>query len=138
MDSVRLRLFLVEDDEVDVLSIKRALAQAGLEHPLYIARDGSEALQMLRDGKVPCERLLMLLDLYMPKMNGLETLQALRADAKFGFLPVVLLTTSQDEQAKIDAYKLNVAGFIRKPVDGAELAKQLTALCNFFSAIEMP
>jgi CheY-like chemotaxis protein len=138
MDPVRLRLLLVEDDEVDVLSVKRALKQRDLDPPLHVARDGQEALQMLREGKVSRDRLLVLLDLYMPRMSGIEFLQALRQDPELSRLPVVLLTTSQDEQVKLDAYQLNVAGFLRKPLDPTELAQQLAALCRFFSAVEMP
>src|SRR5262245_55523618 len=102
MENVRLRLFLVDDDEVDVCSVKRALQQRELNYPLYVASDGQEALQALREGRVPRDRLLMLLDLYMPKMNGLELLHAIRNDPQLNPIPVVLMTTSQDEQAKLD------------------------------------
>lgn len=138
METTRLRILLVEDDEVDMLSVKRALHQQDHAPPLYVARDGQQALQLLRDGTVPLERLLVLLDLYMPRMNGIEFLQALRQDPELGRLPVVLLTTSQDEQIKLDAYQLNVAGFLRKPIDTTQLSQQLAALCAFFSAVEMP
>lgn len=133
----RLRLLLVEDDEVDVINIKRALLKRGLDYPLYVAKDGLQALAALREEQIPRERLLIILDLYMPKMNGLETLKAMRQDPALSLLPVVLLTTSSDEQAKLDAYHLNVAGFLRKPVDPAELEQQLAALCNYWAAIEM-
>jgi len=135
---VRLRLLLVEDDEVDVISIKRALQQLELDCPLHVVSDGQQALAALREGQVPRERLLILLDLYMPRMNGLETLQAIRQDPELNMLPVVLMTTSQDEQVKLNAYNLNVAGYLRKPVEPAELEQQLAALCSYWSAIEMP
>lgn len=134
----RLRLLLAEDDEVDVMNIQRALEQLGLGYPLHIARDGQEALDELRAGRVPRDRLLVLLDLYMPRLGGLETLQAIRNDPDLTALPVVLLTTSHDEQVKLDAYHLNVAGYLRKPFDRVELAQQLEVLCNYWAAIEMP
>src|SRR4051794_38544471 len=116
MRTERLRLLLVEDDEVDILNMKRALQQRGLDYPLYVVNDGHQALVALRDAQVPRDRLLILLDLYLPKMNGLETLKEIRRDPRLGILPVVLLTTSQDEQLKLDAYALHVAGYLRKPV----------------------
>jgi CheY-like chemotaxis protein len=134
----RLRLLLAEDDEVDVMNIQRALEKLGLPYPLHVARDGQEALDELRSGRVPRERLLVILDLYMPRLGGLETLQAIRNDPELTSLPVVLLTTSQDEQVKLDAYHLNVAGYLRKPFDRLELGHQLEVLCNYWSAIEMP
>lgn len=138
MTTERLRLLLVEDDEVDAMNIRRALQQRGLEYPLHVVGDGQQALAALREGLVPRRRLLILLDLYMPKLNGLETLQAIRQDPELSMLPVVLLTTSQDEQTKLDAYGLNVAGYLRKPVDPAELVQQIDALCNYWAATEMP
>lgn len=138
MTTDRLRLLLVEDDEVDAMSVRRALAQRGLEYPLHVVSDGEQALEALRKGEIPRRRLLLLLDLYMPKLDGLETLRALRKDPELRILPVVLLTTSADEQAKLDAYGLNIAGYLRKPVDPEELAQQLEALCNYWAATEMP
>ena len=134
----RLRLLLADDDEVDVMNIQRALEQRGLHYPLHIARDGQAALDELRSGRVPRDRLLVLLDLYMPRLGGIETLQAIRNDPELTMLPVVLLTTSNDERLKLDAYHLNVAGYLRKPVDPVELEQQLEVLCNYWSAIEMP
>ncbi len=134
----RLRILLADDDEVDVLSIQRALKQRQLSYPLYVVKDGQAALDALRSGRIPRDRLLILLDLYMPKLDGIEVLQAMRKDSDLSLLPVVLLTTSKDEQAKLDAYHLNVAGYLRKPFDPLELEQQLEALCNYWSAIEMP
>ncbi|MFO0580258.1 MAG: response regulator [Polyangia bacterium] len=138
MANQRLSLLLVEDDEVDVLSIQRALEQRGLSCPLFVVTDGEEALARLRSGDIPHERLLVLLDLYLPRRSGLEVLQELRKDPTLNLLPVVLMTTSQDEQSKLDAYELNVAGFLRKPISPAELEHQITALCDFWATTEMP
>lgn len=138
MPDERLSLLLVEDDEVDVLNIQRALQQRGLTYPLFIVSDGAQALDGLRRGAIPRDRLLILLDLYLPRKSGLETLHELREDPVLNLLPVVLMTTSQDEQTKLDAYQLNVAGFLRKPVDAVELEQQLKALCDFWATAEMP
>ena len=138
MTAPRLRLLLAEDDEVDIASIKRALHKRGLSYPLYTFSNGEDALAALRSGQVPRDRLLILLTLYMPKLGGLETLRALRADPQLELLPVVLLTTSTDEQAKLQAYQLHVAGYLRKPLDPVELEERLEALCNYWAANEMP
>ena len=80
MSDRMLNILLVEDDEVDVMNVRRAFERNNVSNPLYVAGNGLEALEMLRDGTVPRERRLILLDLNMPKMNGIEFLQALRAD----------------------------------------------------------
>ena len=112
MSDRTLNILLVEDDEVDVMNVRRAFERNNVSNPLYVAGNGLEALEMLRDGTVPAERRLILLDLNMPKMNGIEFLQALRADPELSSAPVVVLTTSNDDQDKIDAYNLNVAGYL--------------------------
>ena len=91
-----LNILLVEDDEVDVMNVRRAFERNNVSNPLYVAGNGLEALEILRNGTVPKERRLILLDLNMPKMNGIEFLQALRADPDLAATPVVILTTSND------------------------------------------
>ncbi len=88
-----LNILLVEDDEVDVMNVRRAFERNNVSNPLYVAGNGLEALDMLRGNEIPNERRLILLDLNMPKMNGIEFLQALRADPELASLPVVVLTT---------------------------------------------
>ena len=111
-----LNILLVEDDEVDVMNVHRAFERNHMTSALFVAGNGIEALSMLRSNLIPKERRLILLDLNMPKMNGIEFLQALRADPELAATPVVVLTTSNDDQDKIDAYNLNVAGYLLKPV----------------------
>ena len=93
MSDRMLNILLVEDDEVDVMNVRRAFERNNVSNPLYVAGNGLEALEMLRDGTVPAERRLILLDLNMPKMNGIEFLQALRADPELASSSVVVLTT---------------------------------------------
>jgi CheY-like chemotaxis protein len=93
-----LNILLVEDDEVDVMNVRRAFQRNNVSNPLFVAGNGLEALEMLRSDTIPRERRLILLDLNMPKMNGIEFLQALRADPELSSTPVVVLTTSNDDQ----------------------------------------
>lgn len=138
MSDRMLNILLVEDDEVDVMNVRRAFERNNVSNPLYVAGNGLEALEMLRDGTVPRERRLILLDLNMPKMNGIEFLQALRADPELSSAVVVVLTTSNDDQDKIDAYNLNVAGYLLKPVTFSNFCERMTTLNKYWTLVEMP
>ncbi|MEX2271957.1 MAG: response regulator [Vicinamibacterales bacterium] len=133
-----LNILLVEDDQIDQMNIKRAFERNKIGNPLYIAEDGLEALEMLRDGRVPEERRLILLDLNMPRMNGIEFLKRLRADPALSHSPVVVLTTSDDEQDKVNAYDLNVAGYLVKPVTFTNFVELTAALNKYWTLVEMP
>ena len=138
MSDRMLNILLVEDDEVDVMNVRRAFERNNVSNPLYVAGNGLEALEMLRDGTVPAERRLILLDLNMPRMNGIEFLQALRADPELASSSVVVLTTSNDDQDKIDAYNLNVAGYLLKPVTFSNFCERMTALNKYWTLVELP
>ena len=133
-----LNILLVEDDEVDVMNVRRAFERNNVSNPLFVAGNGLEALSMLRSDEIPRERRLILLDLNMPKMNGIEFLQALRSDPELAALPVVVLTTSNDDQDKIDAYNLNVAGYLLKPVTFSNFCERMTTLNKYWTLVEMP
>ena len=133
-----LNILLVEDDQVDVMNVKRAVDRNRISNPLFVAGDGVEALEILRSGQVPHERRLVLLDLNMPRMNGIEFLRALRADEELHATPVVVLTTSDDERDKIDAYNLNVAGYLLKPVTFVNFVETRAALNKYWALVELP
>ena len=133
-----LRVLLVEDDQVDVMNVHRAFKKSHILNPLTVAADGAEALDMLRSGRVPTSRLLVLLDLNMPRMSGLEFLREIRADSSLKQLPVVVLTTSDDERDRIEAYKLNVAGYIVKPVTFLNFMEAMATLNKYWELVEMP
>ena len=133
-----LNILLVEDDEVDVMNIRRAFKKGNITNPLFTAGNGLEALEMLRGDGMPKTRRLVLLDLNMPRMNGIEFLRALRADPELASTPVVVLTTSNEERDKIDAYGLNVAGYLLKPVTFGNFCEVMTALNKYWTLVEMP
>lgn len=137
MNTQPLNILLVEDDEVDVLNVRRAFAKNHIMNPLIVAGDGIEALEMLRGGKVPKGRRLILLDLNMPRMNGIEFLREVRKDPELCASPVVVLTTSKDERDKIDAYNLNVAGYLVKPVTFESFCEVMVALNKFWTLVEL-
>ncbi|MDJ0574730.1 MAG: response regulator [Xenococcaceae cyanobacterium MO_234.B1] len=143
MEERIINILLVEDDEVDVMNVKRAFKKHKITNPLYIAGNGLEALDMLRwqngqPPEVPETRRLILLDLNMPKMNGLEFLHELRNDRDLKKTPVIVLTTSDEDKDRIEAYNLNVAGYILKPVTFTNFAEVMMALNKYWTLCEMP
>nr|WP_246841307.1 response regulator [Chroococcidiopsis sp. TS-821] len=134
-------ILLVEDDEVDVMNVKRAFKKNNITNPLYMAANGVEALALLRgkgDTLIPRERRLVLLDLNMPKMNGIEFLRELRADPELRSTPVIVLTTSNEDRDKVEAYNFNVAGYILKPVTFANFVEAVATLNKYWTLSEIP
>ncbi|MGF1479622.1 MAG: response regulator [Cyanophyceae cyanobacterium] len=142
MEDRMINILLVEDDEVDVMNVKRAFRKSNISNPLYVADNGIKALEMLRthDGAaaVPGTRRLILLDLNMPRMSGLEFLKELRADPALKATPVIVLTTSDEDKDRVEAYNLNVAGYILKPVTFANFAEAIVTLNKYWALCEMP
>ena len=133
-----LHILLVEDDEVDVLNVRRAFDKNKITNPLYVAFNGIQGLDMLRKGEVPKNRRLVLLDLNMPRMNGIEFLRELRKDPELRSIPVVVLTTSDAEKDKIEAFDLNVAGYLVKPVTFPGFAELMATLNKYWTLVDMP
>lgn len=121
-------ILLVEDDDIDTEIVLDLLADNGVSNPVVTARDGQEALDALHSGDIaqPC---LILLDLNMPRMNGLEFLEHVRADKDTGQDIVFVLTTSDRPEDVAAAYRHNVAGYVVKD-DAAELVNLLGAYCT--------
>lgn len=138
MERKAMHVLLVDDDKVDAMNVQRAFRTAGLASPLTIARDGLEALELLRSGTVPPPRRLVLLDLNMPRMNGIEFLHALRADPALKRIPVVVLTTSNEDRDKVEAYNLHVAGYLVKPVTFGSFVELMETLEHYWSLQELP
>ncbi len=133
-----LNILLAEDDAVDVMNVRRAFEKNRILNPLYVAADGVQALEMLRSNAVPGGRRLVLLDLNMPRMNGIEFLRELRADPALRATPVVVLTTSNDDRDRIEAYNLNVAGYLLKPVTFVSFVELMATLNKYWSLVELP
>lgn len=130
-------ILLVDDDEIDVQNVQRAFTKANIRNPLYHAGDGLEALELLRGGTLPRARLLLLLDINMPRMNGIELLRELRKDPALRATSVVMLTTSDEERDRVEAYGLNVAGYLVKPVRFMDFVELMTTVDRYWSHMEM-
>jgi len=133
-----LNILLVEDDRVDVMNVRRAFERAHILNPIWVAGDGIDALEMLRRGDVPHDDLLILLDLNLPRMDGIEFLGVLRQDDELGRTPVVVLTTSDAETDRMRAYDFNVAGYIVKPVTFPAFVDAVATLNKYWMLVEMP
>ena len=125
-------ILLVEDSPDDVVLTKRAFRSHNIQNEMIVASDGAEALDILFGpaGGEPPKQLpaIVLLDVNLPKVNGLEVLARIRADERTRFLPVVILTSSTEQRDLVESYKLGVNSYVRKPVDFIEFtqaAKQL-------------
>ncbi|MEM7553464.1 MAG: response regulator [Cyanobacteria bacterium P01_A01_bin.84] len=143
MSTQIINVLLVEDDEVDVMNVERAFKKNNIANPLFFAGNGLEALEMLQ-GKgneppqVPYDRRLILLDLNMPKMNGLDFLRELRSNPELKAIPVIVLTTSDEDRDRVEAYNFNVAGYILKPVTFSKFIDVMATLNKYWTLCEMP
>ena len=128
---------LVEDDDVDVMTVERALKDLNIKNQLVNKADGEEALEYLRTNgnKKPC---IILLDLNMPKMNGIEFLKFVKADKSLKKIPVVVLTTSSQQRDIVESFKLSAAGYIVKSIDYAKFVKAISAVNLYWTLSELP
>jgi CheY-like chemotaxis protein len=141
--SILGRILLVEDDPRDIELTLTALQEYNLVNDVFVARDGQEALDYLycrdqfsgRDGSRPA---VMLLDLKLPKVNGLEVLQQIRSDQELRFLPVVILTSSHEEKDLVRSYELGVNAYVVKPVDFHAFVNAVKELGVFWAMINEP
>ena len=137
------RILLVEDDPKDVELTLTALEEYNLANEVVVVRDGEEALDYLycrgsfkaRNKENPA---VMLLDLKLPKVDGLEVLKTVRSNGKLKFIPVVVLTSSREERDMVSSYQLGVNAYVVKPVDFHEFVNAIKELGVFWAVINEP
>jgi CheY-like chemotaxis protein len=130
-------ILLVEDDEIDQMTVKRALKDIHVTNRLDIAGDGEQALKFLKDPETIMPGII-LLDLNMPRMNGIEFLRVVKQDEQLKRIPVVVLTTSEEEQDKVESFNLGVAGYMLKPVDYLQFVEVVRAIDLYWTLSELP
>ena len=137
-------ILLAEDDTVDVMTIRRAFEKNGLTNPIYVVGDGEEALDYLRHKGKFAETDsaprpgVILMDLSMPRMSGLELLLTLKTDPQLREIPVVVLTSSDEHQDVKTAFTRGAAGYIVKPVTFEKFAKALSTVQMYWTRSELP
>ena len=130
-------ILLVEDDIVDAMTVKRALNDIKVTNILNTVGNGEEALAFLRNPNNEHPGII-LLDLNMPKMNGIEFLKVIKNDDSLKRIPVIVLTTSQEEQDKIESFDLGVAGYMIKPVDYLQFVETMRTIDLYWTLSELP
>ncbi len=133
----KIPILLAEDDKVDAMTVKRALRDLKVTNPLIIVENGEKALEYLRDPN-KAKPGIILLDLNMPKMNGIEFLEIAKKDDKIKRIPVVVLTTSKEDQDKIESFNLGVAGYMIKPVDYLQFVEIIKTIHLYWTLSELP
>jgi CheY-like chemotaxis protein len=130
-------ILLVEDDDIDAMTVRRILKELHAPNPLVRAADGERALTFLRDPANPRPGLI-LLDLNMPRMNGLEFVAEIKRDPGLRVIPVVVLTTSSEEGDRIAAFSNSVAGYMVKPVDYPQFVAVMALIRDYWMTSVTP
>ncbi|HBA84781.1 MAG TPA: two-component system response regulator [Verrucomicrobia bacterium] len=144
MNDNQVEIILMEDDPNDVELIMRALRKCNLLNKIVILKDGAEALDYLYAQGIHMNNAshampkVVLLDLKLPKVNGLEVLRKLKADERTKLLPVVVLTSSREQQDIENAYKMGANSYVTKPVNFEEFAKAVTSLGMYWLMLNRP
>jgi CheY-like chemotaxis protein len=130
-------ILLVEDDNVDAMTVKRALKEVSVAKTLVHVTDGEDALKYLKndENEKPC---VILLDLNMPRMDGIEFLKIIKADAVLRYIPVIVLTTSKNMHDILESFKLSVAGYMVKPVDYTQFVGIIRAIAEYWTLSRLP
>jgi CheY-like chemotaxis protein len=130
-------ILLVEDDNVDAMTVKRAFKELKITNELVRTVNGKEALDYLHSdqNQKPC---IIITDLNMPKMNGVEFITAVKSDQELKNIPIVVLTTSRDENDKMDTFKQSAAGYMVKPVDYMQFVEAVRAINLYWTLSELP
>lgn len=133
------RILIVDDSENDVELTKSVLTQNNLANEIIVAEDGEEALDYLyKRGKFANERgnpAIILLDMKMPKMNGIEVLKIIRADNQFSAIPIIILTSSREERDLMESYRYGANSYVVKPVDIPQFINAIKSLGQYWIVI---
>ena len=136
------KILIVDDSPKDIELVIAALAEKNLANEVAIAEDGEEALDYLyKRGKFANENstpAVILLDIKMPKMDGIEVLQHIRSEPKFKLIPVIMVTSSHEEKDLVESYKLGANSYVVKPVDIIQFIDAIKVLGQYWAVINQP
>jgi len=130
-------ILLVEDDSVDAMTVKRAMRDLQVNHSVIHSVNGEEAMKYLTspDTEKP---FVILLDLNMPKMSGIEFLKVMKTHSELKTIPVIVLTTSKERRDVLDSFELGASGYMVKPVDYSKFVEILSRIMTYWSSSELP
>jgi len=130
-----LKVLLIEDDTIEVMKLNRTISSLDLKHEIVEANNGEDALKILEQK----ENLpnIILLDLNMPKINGIEFLSILKEDAALKHIPTIILTTSNNQKDLLECYKIGIAGYVLKPLKYDEYVSKIEKLLSYWSINEL-
>ncbi len=131
----KLTILLIEDDTIEVMKFNRTISKLGYTHKIIEAKNGEEALDLLyKKDRLPD---IILLDLNMPKLNGIEFLSALKQDNELRYIPTIILTTSNNRKDVLECYKIGIAGYIIKPLKFDDYVELIKRLLEYWSCNEL-
>jgi len=130
-----LNILLIEDDMIEVMKFQRTISSLQLDHKIIEANNGEEALKILeKKDELPD---IILLDLNMPKINGIEFLNILKSDDVLKYVPTIILTTSQNQKDLLECYKIGIAGYVLKPLKYEDYVSKMEKLLAYWSINEL-
>ncbi|AOW20500.1 response regulator [Urechidicola croceus] len=130
-----LKILLIEDDAIEVMKLNRTISKLGLKHSIIEANNGEEALKILeKKDQLPD---IILLDLNMPKIDGIEFLTILKNDDILKFIPIIMLTTSSNQKDLLECYKIGIAGYVLKPLKYEEYISKIEKTLAYWSINEL-
>lgn len=129
-------ILLVDDDKVDVMTVKRAVKKLNINNPIEVAANGEEAIRFLKESENPTPGLI-LLDINMPRMNGIEFLREREKDVSLKKIPVIMLTSSREDQDRLESFQHSIAGYMIKPVNFDQFVKMMDTINGYWSISEI-
>lgn len=130
-----LKVLLVEDNLIEIMKMKRTISLLKLKHTIYEAKNGEEALQFLEDrSNIPD---IILLDLNMPKINGIEFLKIIKANDDLKHIPTIILTTSSNQKDLLECYRTGMSGYVLKPLKYEDYVKKIETVLAYWSVNEL-
>ncbi|MCF8323051.1 MAG: response regulator [Flavobacterium sp.] len=130
-----LYILLIEDDAIEVMKFNRVLSTLGLKHKIIEANNGEEALETLKVKNIVPD--IIILDLNMPKINGIEFLQILKNDNFLKYIPSIILTTSNNHKDVLECYKIGIAGYVLKPLKYEDYVDRIKKMLEYWSSNEL-
>lgn len=130
-----MHILLIEDDNIEIMKLQRTVSKLDLKHKITQAKNGEEALDYLNsDDRLPD---IILLDLNMPRMSGIEFLEILKKDDTLRYLPTIVLTTSENRADLLECYKIGIAGYVIKPLKYEDYESKLNKVLDYWNINEL-